>query len=83
MMLNKSLRRIKNLVFKQKTTRVAFDPMWFLDCETTEIKARGLSPKVEKALVDIKENGVAVSLRFVHAVHHSLADGKVGCADFG
>jgi phytanoyl-CoA hydroxylase len=59
-MLNKSLRRIINLVFGQKTTRVSFDPMWFLDCGTTEIKARGLPPKVEKALVDIKENGVAV-----------------------
>lgn len=60
MMLNKSLRRIKNLVFKQKTTRISFEPMWFLDCETTEIKARGLPLKVEKALVNIKENGVAV-----------------------
>lgn len=53
MILNKSLRRIKNLVFKQKTTWISFDPMWFLDCETAEIKARGLAPKVEKALVDI------------------------------
>lgn len=60
MMLNKSLRRIKNLVFKQKTTPISFDPMWFLDCETSEIKARGLPSKVEKALVDIKENGVSV-----------------------
>ena len=34
--------------------------MWFLDCEISDIEARGLPPKVEKALVDIKENGVAV-----------------------
>ena len=60
MALNKSLRNIRNLVFKKKTTRVSFEPMWFLGCETAEIKAKGLPPKVEKALLDIRENGVAV-----------------------
>ena len=60
MMLYKSLRRIKNLVFKQNPPRISFDPMWPLDCEISEIEARGLPSKVEKALVDIKENGVVV-----------------------
>lgn len=60
MPLNESLRNIKNLIFKKRTTQVSFEPMWFLGCETAEIKAKGLPPKVEKALLDIRENGVAV-----------------------
>ena len=59
-MFTKTLRRIKNTLARNKTTSISFEPMWFLSCDIEKIKTADLTSRVKKALLDIRENGVAI-----------------------
>lgn len=54
------LSRATELIFHRGSDCVSFEPMWFLECDRDEIRKRAFSPKAEKAIFDILDNGFAI-----------------------
>lgn len=73
-MLKSLLIKLRNLFRQKKYTSISFERMWFLDEKTNTLESRGLSTMVEKALRDIRDNGIAI---IPGNISHEICDAVV------